>query len=447
MKTIVTRSITLATTLTVLLLSGCKNAPKQKAKETTRENTAQNLTQKDQEFLEDLERRNYQFFADAMHPVTGLVADRWRTDGKEEWKVASIASTGFGLAAHAIAAERGWISREEGLKRCRKTLLFLRDRVDNKKGFFYQFIYRDSGDREANTPASTIDNALLLAGAITAAQSFPDSDLPDIVNTIYNRMDWEWMLQGNFLLQHGWKPEVGFLETEWKSYSELMLVVLLGLGADQHAIPAACWDAWKREPMLEFKGEKFASYPPLFIHQYAQAYFDFRNKKDKYLDYWRNSQIATMAQIDYMKRLAKKYPEKMGYYGEDLWGLTASDSEHGYKDWGAPFKDPRLRPWRGVDGTLVPSAPGGALAMCPEQALHTLEFQKNKFGETIYGKYGFANAYNPRTKWTSSYCIGIDTGITLLMAENLRSGFVWEKFMSHPAAKRAFQKAGFTSKK
>lgn len=404
------------------------------------------LSDQDEAFLEDLERRCYLYFEEASHPVSGLVADRWQTDGSTSWDTAGIAATGFGLSAHAIAAERGWISRDEAVSRCRRALVFMRDSLEHKRGFFYQFIDRETGEREPGSPASTIDNALFLAGAITAAQAFPDSELRGIVDEIYRRMDWKWMLAGNDLLQHGWKPEEGFLKAEWSSYCELMVLVLLAIGADEHAIPPKCWDAWKREPLLEFKGEKFAHYPPLFIHQYSHAYFDFRKYRDKHLDYWANSRIATLAQIDYMKRLAAAYPEELGHYSGKLWGLTASDGPSGYMDWGAPFKDPRLKPWRGIDGTLVPSAPGGSLPFCPTECLRTLRAQRElpvTGGWPIYGRYGFANAHNPRTGWVSHYSLAIDTGITLVMAENLRGGFVWDRFMSHPAAARAFRRTGF----
>jgi hypothetical protein len=49
------------------------------------------------------------------------------------------------------------------------------------------------------------------------------------------------------------------------------------------------------------------------------------------------------------------------------------------------------------------------------------------------------------TDWYDSDVIGIDTGITMLMAENARTGFVWETFMKNPEAQRGMQKAGFNS--
>jgi len=60
-----------------------------------------------------------------------------------------------------------------------------------------------------------------------------------------------------------------------------------------------------------------------------------------------------------------------------------------------------------------------------------------------YTKYGFVNAFNPLTKWYDDDVIGIDTGITLLMAENVRSGFVWNMFMRSEEAQRGMARAGF----
>ncbi len=37
-------------------------------------------------------------------------------------------------------------------------------------------------------------------------------------------------------------------------------------------------------------------------------------------------------------------------------------------------------------------------------------------------RYGFCDAFNPTTGWVDSDVLGIDTGIILLSAENLRTG-------------------------
>jgi hypothetical protein len=58
-------------------------------------------------------------------------------------------------------------------------------------------------------------------------------------------------------------------------------------------------------------------------------------------------------------------------------------------------------------------------------------------------KYGFVDAFNPLIGWYDQDVLGIDLGITMLMAENHRSGLVWNTFMKNPEATTAMKKAGF----
>jgi hypothetical protein len=57
------------------------------------------------------------------------------------------------------------------------------------------------------------------------------------------------------------------------------------------------------------------------------------------------------------------------------------------------------------------------------------------------------NAFNPATRWYDTDVVGIDTGITMLMAENLRTGFIWNNFMKNPEVQRALERAGFQNYK
>ncbi len=83
------------------------------------------------------------------------------------------------------------------------------------------------------------------------------------------------------------------MQYRWDSYSEMMMMYLLGLGSSSHPLSPKAWDAWKRTT-FEFDGVHYiGSYAPLFVHQYSQAWFDFRGKRDKYADYFQNSILAT----------------------------------------------------------------------------------------------------------------------------------------------------------
>jgi len=144
---------------------------------------------------------------------------------------------------------------------------------------------------------------------------------------------------------------------------------------------------------------------------------------------------ATLAQRAYCIRLHQKFPG----YSEDVWGITASDSVKGYVAWGGPPDDPR------VDGTVVPSAPAGSLMFTPRESLRALRKMKQLYGDRIYGRYGFADAFNPTTGWVDSDVIGIDVGITLVGAENLATGKVWTWFMQNSEIRDAQVKIGLTS--
>ncbi len=317
--------------------------------------------------------------------------------------------------------------------------------AEHRNGFVYHFFGARDGRRRMDSETSSIDTALMIAGAMCARTTFAEnSDITELADQLYARVDWQWMLGENDCLHMGWKPETGMLPYQWDTFSELTILLLIAIGAPKRPIPSRCWDAWRRGPVLNFEGESYLSYPPLFVHQYPAAFFDFRNvRSPSGRDYWKNSVVAHRAQIGFMTELGRRDPGHFGHYSEDLWGLTSSDSASGYRDWGGPFQDNRYEPDRGIDGTIVPSAAGGGLAIVPEQSLRTLRHQRNHFGERVYGRYGFVNAYNPITGWVDPDVIGIDTGITLAMANNLDTGGVWQSFMTHPAAQRGLTLAGF----
>ena len=73
----------------------------------------------------------------------------------------------------------------------------------------------------------------------------------------------------------------------------------------------------------------------------------------------------------------------------------------------------------------------------PEICLPALRYMHAKFADLVYGPYGFTDAFDPLTGWTNPDIVGIDAGITLLSAENLRSGSVWKWFGRSPDVQRA----------
>lgn len=402
------------------------------------------LSTQDDAFLEDLSRRSFLYFWEQADAQTGLVADRARANGTPFDKdhrsldIASSAATGFGLSALCIASERGWIDRKAARDRVLTTLRFYAERSPHEHGWFYHFVDRKTGERRWRSEISTIDTTLLLGGVLTARQYFrTDPEIVRLATLIYERVDFPWMLVGNsLLLSMGWKPETGFLKSTWNHYSEHTMLQLLAIGSPTHPIEPGAWQAWKRH-RLTFGGYTYLTFPyaPLFIHQYSQAWVDYRDREESwypFTNYFENSVKATLSHREFCMSLSDRFPG----YSENVWGITASDSAKGYRAWGGP------PPTRDIDGTVVPCAAGGSLMFTPEISLAALKTMHERWGNRIYQHYGFVDAFNPNNDWVNRDVIGIDVGIILISAENLRTGNVWRWFMRNKEIPRAMQLAG-----
>ncbi len=391
------------------------------------------LSQAEERLLDEVERAHFLYFWEQANPKTGLVRDRWDGKSNNTGLVASIAATGFGLTALCIGHERGFAAPADIRARVLTTLLFLWRTMPNHRGFFYHWANLDTGERMWDAEVSSIDTSILLCGVITCREYFAWGPIERLANAILSRVDWSWVAEDTSLVSHGWMPEAGFLPYRWDYYSELVMMILLGIGSASHSLPADTWNAWKRTK-FEYDGLGYiGSFAPLFVHQYPQAWFDLRGKHDRYADYFRNSVTATEAHRRFCLELAPRFSD----YSEDLWGITASDSPRGYTVWGGP---PAIGP---IDGTVVPSAAGGSLVFLPQPSLRVLNTIRNRYGARAWCRYGFVNAFNPLTNWYDSGVIGNDTGITLLMAENLRTGLIWKYFMKSAEARRGLERAGF----
>ena len=95
-----------------------------------------------------------------------------------------------------------------------------------------------------------------------------------------------------------------------------------------------------------------------------------------------------------------------------------------------------------IDGTVVPSAAGGSLPFLPQPVMRVLRNIRTHYPQA-WCTYGFVNAFNPLKGWYDSDVVAIDTGITLLMAENARTSFIWNTFMKNREATQGMQRAGF----
>lgn len=418
-------------------------------------------------FLDELQERTFRYFWEFTNPENGLVPDRWPTES-----FSSIAAVGFGLTVYPVGVERNFITREQAIERVLITLRFFwygsqgEHPSENMghKGHFYHFVHMDSGLRFDRVELSTIDSALLIAGALFCSEYF-DRDTPDeraireYTDSLYRRIDWSWAQNNPPAISLGWHPETGFLPYDYRGYSEAMILYILALGSPTNPVGQEAWDEWTSNYVWgDFYGYEHLNFGPLFGHQYTHLWIDFRDIRDEYMmekgiDYFENSRRAAYSQRAY----AIDNPGGWSDYGENIWGLTACD---GPADTvividGVERKFDRY--WaRGVslkairdDGTIAPTAAAASLPFAPEIVIPALLEMKERYGDRLYTEYGFLDAFNPTFPvddaygWFNKDYLGIDQGPIVIMIENHRNNFVWDLMKRNQYVRTGLQRAGF----
>lgn len=394
----------------------------------------------DEAFLDAMEQQGCLYFWEQANAGNGQVLDHAGNNlgGAMDTSTteSSIAATGFGLAALCIADSRGYQPHAQIVARVQATLSFHLNSMPEENGFLYHFNDVNTGQPLTGSEVSSMDMAIFLCGVLTARAYFNDATITSLATQLYERVNWPWMLNGGTTLAQAWYPNTGFSGGRYDTYCELMMLYLLAMGSPTFPIAASSWNAFAR-PTLSYEGYTYISSgnDPLFTHQYSHAWFDFRNKSDAYANYFNNSIAATQAH----ETFCLGYPSPASpWYTEDYWGITSSDSVNGYTAWGGP---PAQGP---IDGTVVPCAAGGSLVFLPNECLTMLEALQANWGAAgAWGRYGFVDAFHPTANWYCPDVLGIDQGISVLMAENLRTGLVWSTFMSNPECVQAMALAGF----
>ncbi len=419
----------------------------------------------DDRLLDTLQRKAFGYFVDAANAVNGLIRDRARPDSP-----ASIAATGFALTVYPIGVERGWLTRDAAIDRTLATLRFFADSDQSEskeatghRGFYYHFLDMATGRRANRCELSTIDSAFLLAGCLAAAMYFDRSDareqeirtLADLLNA---RADWQWAQNGGLLVTHGWTPERGFLRYRWGGYNEALLLYVLALGSPTFPLPVESYAAWTASYRWKtLYGHTFLYAGPLFIHQLPHLWIDFRGIRDAPmrehgLDYFENSRRAVLVQQAY----AIRNPRGFEGYGEEAWGLSASDGPgpatrmvggierrfHGYRARGVPFGPD--------DGTLSPSAMIASLPFAPELVFGAMQHFDSRIDRSASDCFvcssnpTFDTGRSSGDGWVPAGPYGLEHGPIVAMIVNHRSGLPWRSMRGSPIWRAGLQRAGFT---
>lgn len=423
-----------------------------------------NITSEQEKMIDSIQHKAFLFFLNEHHPEKGIVKDR-----TADWAPASIASTGFGIVSFAIGSQRKWISREEASGITLNILKFFVNSVQSNsnnvtgyKGFYYHFLKMDSGTREWNCELSSIDTGLLMMGIIFARNYYNNDNETEkqirvIASKLLQRVDWNFMAMADtgkyaHTISMGWYPDKGLHEMGWSGYNEALFLYVLAAGSGMKNAEAG-YKTWLSTYnwYTPYPGLSHVAFPPLFGHQFSEAFIDFRGVTDSYLksrgiDYFENSRRATLVQRKYT------IDNPHGWKGYDslCWGISASDGpgeKYNFADKkfiayaGRGTSGPNLNYFD--DGTIAPYASLSSLPFAPEIVLPTIKSINEKYGKGLWGKYGYFDSFNPTLDWYNNDYVGIDQGPLLLMVENFRTGLVWDYMMKDEIIQKGLNRLGF----
>ena len=382
--------------------------------------------QDNEKFLNKVEKQAFDYFLNETSEKTGLTLNT-----TEACAPATNAASGFMLSSLIVGVERGWISKEKAYSIALKTLRTFK-KIENFNGFTYHYFDVGKCARTWSSEVSCIDTGLFLSGVITIGEYFNGTEVSSLADEIYRNTNWKWILNDDRALAMSWKPEGGF-SGRIDSFSEGIICYILAMGSPTYPIPKECWDSFSR-PVSRYNGYKmiYVADGGLFQYLFPLTWLDLRDKHDKYADYWQNAVKAIKAN----KKYCLDNGDSSRTYGEGFWGLSASLSPSGYRNFGA-------KPGRNKqDGTVAPYAVAGSIPLCPNFAITDYRSMDDRVPATR-GKYGLTDAFNIDRKWAAADYISIDQGLTLLMIENYRSGLIWKYFMQNKYVKKGLELAEF----
>jgi hypothetical protein len=405
----------------------------------------------DDVFLDFLQYKMFPYFLTEAGASTGLVSDKSYGWDDQDFDVASIATTGFGLSVLTVAAERGWITPLQARQRVHTILDFFKtmqqDSARSYHGFWYHYVNWNTGGPAWSREISTVDSALFIMGALQVGEYFRSTD-PAIAakaEDLYKNMEWDWFTKRGGdtpFLSMGWKatpasdatikaPDRGyFIPYRWDAYNESVFVTLLALGSPTHSVDPGAWVRMRRHGIFSEGGvSEFMHFPPLFGHQYHNLYFNFKDKHDGTSDFWDAAVRATLRDRNQFAKNPLNEP--------DIWGLTACEVPGGgYEAFGA---EPGGKDW----GITAPTGPLGSIALTPAESIAAARKMFFQYKHRIWGRHGFVDSFSVSDDSRADNTLGLDNGPIVLAIENYRSGLLWNTFMKNPYVSAALAKAGF----
>lgn len=411
--------------------------------------------QSDDEFLNYIQQAHFNYMWEGAEPVSGLACERIHMDGdypENDADVITTGGSGFGIAGLLVGIERNFITREEGVTRLHQIVDYL-EKADRFHGVWSHWIHGPTGKvkpfGKKDNGGDLVESAFLMQGLLCVRQYFADGNdkekaLSAKIDKLWKEMEWNWYQNGQDVLYWHWSPDYGWeMNFPLEGYNECLITYILAASSPTYPIPASAYhNGWARKGAI--RSDSVAYGLPLILkHNYAEQYggplfwahysyigLDPRGLNDQYANYWDVNRNQTL--INY--RYCVENPKHFKGYSDACWGLTASYSINGYHAH-APVDNDL--------GVITPTAALSSYPYTPEESAKALKNFYFNLGDSIWGKYGFYDAFSIEHNWYPKRYLAIDQCTIAPMIENHRTGLLWRLFMSCPEVQEGLKKLGF----
>ena len=409
----------------------------------------------DEELLTMVQRASFRYYWEQAQPDSGMT--RENVPGNDD--ITAVGATGFGVMALVVAADRGFVTRQQAMDRLLKMTAFLA-KADRFHGAFPHFLNGKTGKTmavfgEFDDGGDLVETSFLMEGLLAARQYFKGDgaegqEIYRRISALWEGVEWDWYRRsptGDAIFWH-WSPDyTWFIHNRLTGWNEVMITYLLAIASPTHGVPGSLFYSGfaaegvkgkyaygKRVEGVELPvGEGVGG--PLFFTHYSFMGFDARGERDKYANYFENNRAMARINLAY----CEKNPKHYAGYGADTWGITAVDGPEGY----VPYEPNEALD----DGTIAPTGALASMPYTPEASMAALKHFYRDLGGQLWGEYGFRDAFNAQQDWVSGIYMGLNQAPVVVMIENYRTGLVWKNFMANPEVPGMLERAGFRVEK
>lgn len=407
----------------------------------------------DDELLTMLEEACFRYYWEGSDPVTGAPLENIPGNNR----IVATGASGFGIMALIVGIERGFITREQGLRRLTSIVNFF-EKAPRYHGVFPHFLDSETSEGVPvfgmfDDAGDLVETSFLMEGLLSARQYFngqssAERSLQSRITSLWESVEWDWYQatpQKEALVWH-WSPRWSwYIGHRLTGFDETMLAYLLAIASPTHSVPPSLYyTGWAGQSPAAiayrsgwsgttdgdhyqnghtYYGIKLdvgvGTGGPLFFTQYSFMGLNPKDVRDKYTNYFDNNQ--NIARINLAYCIAN--PGRYEGYGPDNWGLTASDDHLGYSVHApVPTRD---------NGTITPTGALASFPYTPEASMAALKHFYRDLGDRLWGVFGPRDAFNLGRNWFSPVYMGLDQAPIVVMVENYRTGLIWRLFMSN----------------